>query len=113
MIEKGFTDVNQLEGGIVEYVNEVRVGHVEPLFKGVNFVFDERMTERERKTYYPYVVILESLQTPPLIVRIKAVTFYLSNAKIAAKSLTLAAQKSVKSYGRKAERRESFYSISP
>lgn len=46
MIEKGFTDVNQLEGGIVEYVNEVRKHGVEPLFKGVNFVFDERMTER-------------------------------------------------------------------
>jgi UPF0176 protein len=46
MIEKGFTDVNQLEGGIVQYVNEVRKNGIEPLFKGVNFVFDERMTER-------------------------------------------------------------------
>ena len=46
MLEQGFKDVNQLEGGIVEYIQQTKQQNIEPLFKGVNFVFDERMQER-------------------------------------------------------------------
>ena len=40
LAEEGFTDVYQLEGGIVKYLEKYPDGH----FKGKNFVFDERMT---------------------------------------------------------------------
>lgn len=43
---KGFPNVHQLEGGIIEYVRQVRSEGLSNRFKGVNFVFDERMAER-------------------------------------------------------------------
>ncbi len=42
---KGFKDVNQLYGGIIEYVRQIRQLHLESKFIGKNFVFDERMGE--------------------------------------------------------------------
>ncbi len=42
----GFKDVNQLYGGIIEYVKQVKNEGLENKFKGKNFVFDERMGER-------------------------------------------------------------------
>ena len=43
---KGFSNVHQLEGGIIEYVRQVRTQGLDNQFQGVNFVFDERMAER-------------------------------------------------------------------
>jgi len=43
---KGFPNVHQLEGGIIEYVRQVKSEGLSNRFKGVNFVFDERMAER-------------------------------------------------------------------
>ena len=43
---KGFPNVHQLEGGIIEYVRQVRTQGLDNQFQGVNFVFDERMAER-------------------------------------------------------------------
>ncbi|HEY1039839.1 MAG TPA: rhodanese-related sulfurtransferase [Bacteroidia bacterium] len=43
---KGFTDVNHLQGGIIKYAEEVKEQNLESKFKGVNFVFDERVGER-------------------------------------------------------------------
>jgi UPF0176 protein len=43
---KGFENVYQLEGGIIEYLRQVKAGDLENRFKGKNFVFDERMAER-------------------------------------------------------------------
>lgn len=43
---RGFPNVHQLEGGIIEYVRQVRTDGLENRFRGVNFVFDERMAER-------------------------------------------------------------------
>lgn len=42
----GFSDVNQLYGGIIEYAREVKQKGLVSKFKGKNFVFDERMGER-------------------------------------------------------------------
>jgi UPF0176 protein len=42
----GFTDVNQLYGGIIEYARQVKLKGLESKFRGKNFVFDERMGER-------------------------------------------------------------------
>jgi UPF0176 protein len=42
----GFTNVNQLHGGIIEYAHYVKQAGVESKFKGKNFVFDGRMAER-------------------------------------------------------------------
>ncbi|MFT4666824.1 MAG: UPF0176 protein [Polaribacter sp.] len=43
---KGFKNVFQLEGGIIEYARQVEEQGLENKFKGKNFVFDERMGER-------------------------------------------------------------------
>ena len=43
---KGFKDVNQLDGGIIQYAHEVREAGKESKYKGVNFVFDGRLGER-------------------------------------------------------------------
>lgn len=43
---KGFENVYQLDGGIIEYSREVEKEGLRNKFKGKNFVFDERMGER-------------------------------------------------------------------
>lgn len=43
---KGFKDVNHLHGGIIQYAKEVKEQQLESKFRGVNFVFDERVGER-------------------------------------------------------------------
>lgn len=42
----GFSDVNQLYGGIIDYVRQVRSEGIPTKFVGKNFVFDERVGER-------------------------------------------------------------------
>lgn len=41
----GFSDVNQLHGGIIEYAQQVKRLNLESKFVGKNFVFDERLGE--------------------------------------------------------------------
>ena len=43
---KGFENVFQLEGGIIEYARQVKSNGLENKFIGKNFVFDERLGER-------------------------------------------------------------------
>lgn len=43
---KGFKDVNHLQGGIIQYAKEVKEQGLESKFRGMNFVFDERIGER-------------------------------------------------------------------
>jgi len=43
---KGFKNVFQLEGGIIEYVRQVKADSLENKFIGKNFVFDHRRGER-------------------------------------------------------------------
>lgn len=42
---KGFKDVNQLHGGIIDYARQIKELNLESKFKGKNFVFDERLGE--------------------------------------------------------------------
>jgi UPF0176 protein len=42
---KGFKDVNQLHGGIIEYAKEIKKLNVPSKFVGKNFVFDNRLGE--------------------------------------------------------------------
>ena len=42
----GFTDVNQLQGGIIKYVNDIKGNKVKSKFIGKNFVFDHRLSEK-------------------------------------------------------------------
>jgi UPF0176 protein len=46
MKHKGFKNVFQLDGGIIEYARQVRALGLENKFIGKNFVFDERLGER-------------------------------------------------------------------
>lgn len=41
----GFKDVNQLHGGIIDYHRQIKTTGLPNKFKGVNFVFDERLGE--------------------------------------------------------------------
>ncbi|OEK06152.1 hypothetical protein A8C32_19165 [Flavivirga aquatica] len=43
---KGFKNVYQLEGGIIEYTRQVNEKNIENKFLGQNFVFDDRRAER-------------------------------------------------------------------
>ena len=42
----GYSDVNQLHGGIIQYAREIKEQDLPSKFIGKNFVFDERMGER-------------------------------------------------------------------
>ncbi|MDA9584320.1 rhodanese-related sulfurtransferase [Flavobacteriaceae bacterium] len=46
---KGFKNVFQLEGGIIEYTRQVKSEHLENKFLGKNFVFDHRRAEKISK----------------------------------------------------------------
>jgi len=46
LLHNGFTKVFHLEGGIIEYVRQVKKQGLENKFKGVNFVFDNRLGEQ-------------------------------------------------------------------
>ena len=46
MKHKGFKNVFQLDGGIIQYAKQVKATGLPNKFKGVNFVFDERLGER-------------------------------------------------------------------
>lgn len=43
---EGFDDVNQLHGGIIDYVRQIKSKGLENKFLGKNFVFDERRGEK-------------------------------------------------------------------
>lgn len=46
MLHRGFKNVFHLEGGIINYVNQVKQNGLENKFHGKNFVFDQRLGER-------------------------------------------------------------------
>jgi UPF0176 protein len=46
LLHNGFTKVFHLEGGIIEYVHQVKKQGLENKFKGKNFVFDNRLGEQ-------------------------------------------------------------------
>jgi UPF0176 protein len=46
MLHRGFKNVFHLEGGIINYVKQVREMGLENKFLGKNFVFDDRLGER-------------------------------------------------------------------
>ncbi|MCB0767835.1 MAG: rhodanese-related sulfurtransferase [Flavobacteriales bacterium] len=43
---EGFTHVNQLHGGIIDYARQIKAQGLASKYKGQNFVFDERLAER-------------------------------------------------------------------
>ena len=46
MLHKGYKNVFHLEGGIINYINQVKANKLDNAFIGKNFVFDERLGER-------------------------------------------------------------------
>jgi UPF0176 protein len=46
MLHKGYKNVFHLEGGIINYINQVKENNLDNHFVGKNFVFDERLGER-------------------------------------------------------------------
>ena len=46
LIQNGFKNISQLQGGIIQYAHEVKEKGLESKFIGKNFVFDQRLGER-------------------------------------------------------------------
>ncbi|MBO9617977.1 MAG: rhodanese-related sulfurtransferase [Niabella sp.] len=46
LLHKGFRNVYHLEGGIINYVRQIKEQGIENKFRGKNFVFDQRLGER-------------------------------------------------------------------
>ena len=46
LIQNGFKNVNQLQGGIIQYAHDVKEKGLQSKFRGKNFVFDQRLGER-------------------------------------------------------------------
>ena len=46
LIKEGFQDVNQLNGGIIKYANDIKKNNAKSKFIGKNFVFDLRIGEK-------------------------------------------------------------------
>ena len=46
LIKNGFSNVNQLQGGIIQYAHDIKSQVLDSKFLGKNFVFDARMGER-------------------------------------------------------------------
>ena len=46
LIKNNFTNVNQLDGGIINYANQVKNKKIKSKYIGKNFVFDNRLGER-------------------------------------------------------------------
>ena len=46
LIKKGFKEVYQLEGGVIQYAHDIKNNNLKSEFIGKNFVFDDRMGER-------------------------------------------------------------------
>lgn len=46
MLHEGFKNVFHLEGGIINYANQIKEVGIESQFKGKNFVFDDRLGEK-------------------------------------------------------------------
>lgn len=46
LLNNGFKDVNQLQGGIIQYAHDIKEKRLDSKFIGKNFVFDDRLGER-------------------------------------------------------------------
>ena len=46
LIKKGFKDVYQLDGGIIQYAHDIKKENIPSSFIGKNFVFDDRLGEK-------------------------------------------------------------------
>ena len=46
LIKNGFKDINQLQGGIIQYAHDMKEKNIKSKFIGKNFVFDNRLGER-------------------------------------------------------------------
>lgn len=60
LIKNGFKDINQLQGGIIQYAHEMKEKSMKSKFKGKNFVFDNRLGERVTKDILSKCHICES-----------------------------------------------------
>ena len=78
---KGFENVFQLEGGIIEYTRQVKAEGLENQFVGKNFVFDERRGERISEDIISQCHQCGALATPMLTAPTRLVTCCLFSVK--------------------------------
>jgi UPF0176 protein len=46
LLQNGFENIYQLDGGIIEYTNQAKQNNIPNHFQGINFVFDNRIGEK-------------------------------------------------------------------
>jgi UPF0176 protein len=78
---KGFKNVFQLEGGIINYARQVEADGLENKFIGKNFVFDQRRSERISEDVIANAINVANQQIRIPIVQMKLAIYYLFNAK--------------------------------
>ena len=59
LMKNGFKNVNQLQGGIIQYAHEIQEKGLKSKFIGKNFVFDERLGERVTEDIISFCHICE------------------------------------------------------
>ncbi len=60
LIQNGFKNISQLQGGIIQYAHEVKEKGLQSKFIGKNFVFDQRLGERVTEDIISYCHICDS-----------------------------------------------------
>ena len=59
LIQNGFKNVNQLQGGIIQYAHDVKEKGLQSKFRGKNFVFDQRLGERVTDDILSFVIFVD------------------------------------------------------
>ena len=87
LINKGYKNVYQLNGGIIEYARQVKEHNLENKFLGKNFVFDNRRSERISGDIISNCHQCGINVMSMLIVIMKLVTSYLYNVKVVQRNM--------------------------
>ena len=96
MLHNGFKNVFHLEGGIINYAQQVKEKNHPSKFIGKNFVFDDRLGEKLQKILLQNAINAANLATHIPIAQTMVVIFYLFNAMNAKKNMMVAAAWNVK-----------------
>ena len=113
LIQNGFKDVNQLQGGIIQYAHDVKEKGLQSKFRGKNFVFDQRLGERVTDDILSFVIFVDYLAIVIQIVKMMLVISYSYSVKIVEKNLMDVVQKNVKVLPNYLSKNKRFYVRTP
>ena len=88
LIKNGFKDINQLQGGIIQYAHEMKEKSMKSKFKGKNFVLGKGL----QKIFFLNVIFVNPLAIHIQIVKMMLVIFYLYNVNHVVKNMMVVVQ---------------------